>query len=123
MKPGKTGVRRIVDAAGYSIAGLRSTFQHEAAFRQEALLAFFMIPLAFILGQTPVEWAALIAPLFIVLIIEVVNSAVEAVVDLVSPEHHPLAGRAKDMGSAAVMLSLVLLFLVWSFFVYQRFFA
>lgn len=123
MKPGKTGIRRIIDAAGYSMAGLRATFQHEAAFRQESLLVFFMIPLAFVLGQNPVEWAVLIAPLFIVLIIEVVNSAVEAVVDLISPEQHPLAGRAKDMGSAAVMLSLVLLFLVWSFFIYQRLIA
>ncbi len=123
MKPGKTGIRRIIDAAGYSVAGLRATFQHEAAFRQESILAFFMIPLAFILGQSPVEWAVLIAPLFILLITEVVNSAIETVVDLVSPEHHPLAGQAKDMGSAAVMLSLVLLFLVWGFFIYQRFIA
>ncbi len=123
MKPGKTGIRRIIDAAGYSVAGLRATFQHEAAFRQESLLAFFMIPFAFILGQSPVEWAVLITPLFIILITEVVNSAIETVVDLVSPEHHPLAGQAKDMGSAAVMLSLVLLFLVWGFFIYQRFIA
>jgi len=120
MKPGKTGISRVVDAAGYSIAGLKAAFQHEAAFRQECFLALVMFPLAFVLGQNPVEWAILIGPLFLTLIIEVVNSAIEAVVDLVSPEHHPLAGRAKDMGSAAVMLSLALLFLVWGFFIFQR---
>ena len=120
MKPGKTGIGRIVDAAGYSIAGLRATFQHEAAFRQESLLTLVLLPLAFVLGQNPVEWALLIGPLFMVLIVEVINSAIEAIVDLVSPEHHPLAGRAKDMGSAAVMLSLTLLFLVWAFFIFQH---
>lgn len=120
MKPGKAGIGRIVDAAGYSIAGLRATFQHEAAFRQECLLTLVLLPLAFVLGQNPVEWALLIGPLFIVLIVEVINSAIEAIVDLVSPEHHPLAGRAKDMGSAAVMLTLTLLSLVWGFFIFQR---
>ncbi|MCF6282525.1 MAG: diacylglycerol kinase [Candidatus Polarisedimenticolaceae bacterium] len=120
MKPGKTGIGRIVDAAGYSIAGLRATFQHEAAFRQECLLTLVLLPLVFVLGQNPVEWALLIGPLFMVLIVEVINSAIEAIVDLVSPEHHPLAGRAKDMGSAAVMLTLILLFLVWAFFIFQR---
>ena len=121
MKPGKTGISRIIDAAGYSIAGLRATFQHEAAFRQECLLAVFMLPLAFVLGESAVEWALLIAPLFLLLIVEVLNSAIEAIVDKASPEHHPLAGRAKDMGSAAVMLSLVLLFLVWGLFLWQLF--
>jgi diacylglycerol kinase (ATP) len=121
MKPGKTGLCRIVDAAGYSIAGLRATFQHEAAFRQESLLVLLLFPLAFIVGDSPSEWAILVGPLFLTLIIEVVNSAIEAVVDLVSPDHHPLAGRAKDMGSAAVFLALTLLFLTWGFFVFRYF--
>lgn len=123
MKPGKTGIRRIINATGYSIAGLRATFQHEAAFRQECLLTIVMLPMAFVLGQSVVEWAVLIGPLFVVLIVEVLNSAIEAIVDKTSPDHHPLAGRAKDMGSAAVMLSLGLLFLVWGLFVWQRVFT
>lgn len=122
MKPGKTGLGRIIDATGYSIAGLRASFEHEAAFRQECLLAAIMLPLAFVLGENAVEWSLLIAPLFLLLVVEILNSAIEAIVDMTSPERHPLAGRAKDMGSAAVMVSLGLLFLIWGLFCWQRLF-
>ena len=121
MKPGKTGVSRIIDAAGYSIAGLKATLEHEAAFRQECLLFVLLLPLAFWLGESATEWALLIVPLFIVLITEVLNSAIEAVVDMTSPEPHSLAGRAKDMGSAAVFLSLMLTLTVWGLLLWQRF--
>lgn len=120
MKPGKTGIGRIIDAAGYSLAGLKATLEHEAAFRQECLLFALLLPLAFWLGESVAEWALLIVPLFIVLIVEVLNSAIETVVDMTSPEPHSLAGRAKDMGSAAVLLSLLLTLTVWGLFLWHR---
>ena len=110
---GKTGVRRILNAAGYSWAGLRAALRHEDAFRQEALLFVVLLPLAVYLGDTGMERALLIAPLFGVLIVELLNAALEAVADRVSLENHPLIKRAKDMGSAAVMLALANVLVVW----------
>lgn len=100
------GVKRILSAARYSFSGLRSAFIHEAAFRQELLLMAVLVPCAFWLGDSLLQTFLLIASLFFVLIVELLNSAIEAVADAVSKEWHPLLGRAKDMGSAAVMLSL-----------------
>jgi len=108
-----TGLRRIQLAAGYSWQGLIATFRHEAAFRQELGLLVALAPIALWLGDNALEKGLMIAVLLIVLIAELVNSAVESIIDLVSPEHHELAGRAKDQGSAAVLLALLLAVIVW----------
>jgi diacylglycerol kinase (ATP) len=112
-KRGGRGLGRLYRAFWWSIAGLKATFHHEAAFRQELLLCILLMPLAFYLGQTGVEKALLLGSLILVLIVELLNSAVEAVVDRVSMEDHLLAGRAKDMGSAAVFLSLLNVVVIW----------
>lgn len=108
-----TGLKRIVKAAGYSVNGIRSALSEEAAFRQEALLALVFIPLAFFVADNNVERALLIGVTLLVLIVELLNSAIEAVVDRVGTEHHILSGKAKDMGSAAVLVALVLWAFVW----------
>lgn len=113
MKPGKNGLARIVSAFGYSCQGIKSAFRHEAAFRQECLLGVLLLPVALFWEVTAVEKVILIGSLLLVLIVELLNSAVEAVVDRIGAEHHELAGRAKDMGSAAVLLSLLLMALAW----------
>jgi diacylglycerol kinase (ATP) len=110
---GKTGLARIVNAAGYSWAGLTAAFRHEDAFRQEVMLALLLIPLAAYLGDTGIERALMIGAVLLVLIVELLNSAVEAAVDRISLEHHQLIKRAKDMGSAAVMIALVNVAIVW----------
>jgi len=112
-KPGETGLKRILSAAGYSAKGLRSCWRNEAAFRQEVLASIVMMPLALWLGQTGLEKAVLIGVLLLVLIVEVLNSSIEAVVDRIGHEHHELSGLAKDQGSAAVMLSLLNVAIVW----------
>ena len=114
MKPGKTGAARIIAAAAYSWQGLRAAYQHEAAFRQELLLAIVLIPLAFIIAENGLETAVLIGSFFIVLIAEIINSAIEAVVDRFGQELHELSGRAKDMGSAAVFLALCNVAITWT---------
>ena len=111
---GKTGVARVVNAAGYSWAGLAAAFRHEDAFRQEVFLLLVLVPLALYLGDTGIERALMIASLLGVLIVELLNSAVEAAVDRISLEHHHLIKRAKDMGSAAVMIALVNVAVVWA---------
>jgi diacylglycerol kinase (ATP) len=108
-----SGLKRIILATGYSIKGLKSAFKHEAAFRQELLLAAVLIPLACYLELSQIERIILIAPIFLVMIIEIINSAIEAVVDRISDEHHKLAGRAKDMGSAGVFIALILTAYIW----------
>jgi diacylglycerol kinase (ATP) len=110
---GKTGLTRIRNAMHYSIAGLREAYRNEDAFRQEVWLALVLIPAALLIGRDGVSRAAMIASVVIVLIVELLNSAIEATVDRISLDRHPLAKRAKDMGSAAVLLSLVNVALVW----------
>ncbi|MBX2837304.1 MAG: diacylglycerol kinase [Gammaproteobacteria bacterium] len=112
-KPGNTGITRIIKAGGYSMQGLQAAFRYEAAFRQELLLALIFIPLALFVAEGPVERIVLIALTVLVLIVELLNSAIEAVVDRVGAEHHELSGRAKDMGSAAVLVSLLLWVYAW----------
>jgi diacylglycerol kinase (ATP) len=111
---GKTGLVRLWNALGYSRDGLAAAWKNEAAFREEVLLAVIAIPLAFYLGKTGIERALLIASIVLILIVEILNSALEAVVDKASPEKHELAKRAKDMGSAAVLLSLLNAAAVWA---------
>ena len=110
---GKTGLRRVWNALFYSMDGLTAAFRYEHAFRQEVLLAAILVPMAFWLDVSALGRALMIACVLLVLIVELLNSAVEAVVDRISLENHPLAKRAKDIGSAAVMLSLVNVVVVW----------
>ena len=107
------GIKRILLAGVYAFNGVRAALRHEAAFRQEALLAAVFIPIALWLEVAPVERVLLIGATVLVLLMELLNSAVEATVDRIGPEHHELSGRAKDMGSAAVLVSLLLLSYVW----------
>ncbi len=109
-----TDIGRIVRATGYSIAGLRAALRKEAAFRQEVILFVILAPLGFWLGRNGIERALLVGCLFVVLIVELLNSGLEATVDRISKKHHKLSGRAKDMGSAAVYLSIMLAVLVWA---------
>ncbi len=111
--PKYSGLVHFRHAAAWSWAGLRAAWRHEAAFRQEVVLTAVLVPLGLYLGANTIDRVLLVAPCFIVLVVELLNTAVEAVVDMVSPDHHPLAGRAKDLGSAAVLVSLVLLALIW----------
>lgn len=111
---GKTGLRRIWNALFYSIDGLTAAFRHEDAFRQEALLALVLIPVALFLPASEIGKALMIASVFLVLIVELLNSAVEAAVDRISLENHRLAKRAKDIGSAAVLMALVNVVAVWA---------
>jgi diacylglycerol kinase (ATP) len=110
---GATGLRRILNATRYSLEGIAAAARHEAAFRQELLLAAVLVPLGLWLGADGVERALLAGSVLMVLVVELLNSAVEAVVDRASPEHHELAKRAKDYGSAAVMIALAVTGLVW----------
>ncbi len=111
---GKTGVKRLVNAFSYSCAGLREAFRHEDAFRQEFVLAVVLIPLAFWLESQPTGRTLMISSVFLVLIVELLNSAIEATVDRISLEDHPLAKRAKDIGSASVLICLLNLVTVWA---------
>lgn len=110
---GKTGLRRVWNAMFYSIEGLKAAYRHEDAFRQEFWLAVVLIPLALLLPASGLGKALMIASVLLVLIVELLNSAIEATVDRVSLDHHRLAKRAKDIGSAAVMISLLNVAIVW----------
>jgi diacylglycerol kinase (ATP) len=108
-----TGLTRVVRAFGYSLQGFRHAWREEAAFRQELTLALLVVPAGLYLGRSGVERALLVWPMLQILLVEILNSAVEAVVDRSGMERHPLAGMAKDMGSAAVLLSFGMLGTVW----------
>ena len=120
-KQGKRGLRRLRDAAGYSAAGLAVAWRGEEAFRQEVLLSIVLLPLAFWIGSSYLERLLLIASWLLVMIVEILNTAVEATVDRISDERHRLSGEAKDLGSAAVFLSLLLAAMVWGTIAWQRF--
>jgi diacylglycerol kinase (ATP) len=114
------GVTRMFRAFGTSLRGLSGAFREEAAFRQELALALLVIPVGLWLGQDGIERALLIAPMFVVLVAELINSAIEATVDRIGLERHKLSGLAKDIGSAAVLMSLVLLAVVWLLVLWPR---
>ncbi len=116
----KGGFGRLFNALNYSLRGVKAAFRHEAAFRQELLLAIPLTPAAFWLGRTTLEILLLLGTLVFVLIVEMLNSAIEAVADTVTLEHHSMIGRAKDMGSAAVMMALLFSAIFWLSLLYAR---
>ena len=118
----KTGIPRLINAFRYSFAGFKAAWKNEEAFRQETLLAIIVIPAGLWLGSTGAERALLIAVYMLIPLIELINSAIESQVDRMGPEPHILAGRAKDMGSAAVLLIICIAIAVWGFIAYDRFF-
>ena len=115
------GIGRIIKAFGYSMQGLRAGWRHEPAFRQATLLCATLFPCTFWLGRGPLDYAVLIASLVFVLVTELFNSAIEALTDRVGTEHHELSGRAKDLSSAAVLLALLLLAMIWGAVAWVRF--
>lgn len=119
-KKSRTGWRRILDATGYSIKGLKGAWCNEAAFRQELVLVLVLLPTAFWVGDTLTQRALLIFSLLVVLMVELLNSAIEMVVDRIGLEHHALSGQAKDLGSAAVMVSLMAAGVVWGLVAWQK---
>ena len=120
-KSGNIFTRRILDASRYSRQGLLTCFRHEEAFRVEVILGLVLTPIALWLADSGTELVLLLGSILLVLIVEVLNSAIEAVVDLQGGERNELAGRAKDQGSAAVMLSMVIFILAWAAVIWQRF--
>ena len=118
---GKTGLQRLLNATRYSLHGLSSAFRHEGAFRQEVLLAAILIPVALVLDGSGAGKAIMIASVLLVLIVELLNSAIEAAVDRISFDQHLLSKRAKDIGSAAVALSLLNVAVVWLLVLLDRF--
>jgi len=108
-----TGIKKLLCACIYSARGLKTCYQSEFAFRLEVWLAIVLIPAGYLLGESEVERVLLIVPIFIVLIVEMLNSAIEAVVDRISMERHELSGFAKDVASAAVLLSLIIFLVTW----------
>jgi diacylglycerol kinase (ATP) len=121
VKPGKTGLARLIDATGYSIKGIRACWRNEAAFRQEVLLVIVLLPLSLLVAKSIEQWLLLVTPLFLLLIVELLNSAVENVVDRIGQELHKLSGRAKDMGSAAVLICLLLTGTSWVAIAWKNF--
>ena len=120
MKSPHKGLSRIWYALGYSMKGFKASWLHEAAFRQELILCLILAPVAFWLGEAVLEVVALISVLLLVLIVEILNSAVESVVDRIGEEYHELSGRAKDQASAAVLLALIVATLVWGGFIVTK---
>lgn len=123
MKPGLTGINRIIKASGHSMRGIRAAWIHEAAFRQNSTLSVILLAASFWLAQNVFEWLMLVMPLFLLIIVELLNSAVESAIDRIGPEIHNLSGRAKDMASAAVFFCLILIATVWLSVVWSKFYA
>lgn len=121
QKPNGSGIGRIIKAAKCSMQGFAASWQHESAFRQETTLAVISVPLAAWLATSVSQFALLVSVWCLVLVVELLNSAIESLTDRVSLERHELSGRAKDMGSAAVFVSLVIVALVWGAALYERF--
>jgi len=122
-KADNTGITHLINATRFSMRGLSAAFRHEAAFRQELALMVVLLPAAFFVGSTALEIAVLITASLLILIVELLNSGLESIVDRIGPEHHALSGRAKDLGSAAVFIALVCAFLTWTLLIWQNFFT
>lgn len=114
MKTGASGLRRLRDATRWSFRGLGACWRHEAAFRQEIVLCALALPVSLWLARDVTQWILLILPLFALLAVELLNSAIESIVDRIGPERHELSGRAKDLGSAAVFICLAAAAVTWS---------
>ena len=121
MNPVKTGLTRVMDATGHSIKGIKACWRHEAAFRLDAILCLILFALSFIVAGSATQWLVLVAPLFLLLIVELLNSAVEATVDRIGREHNEMSGRAKDFASAAVMFCLFLIATSWGAIAWTKF--
>jgi len=121
-KPPHRGLSHVFNALNYSLQGIRAALTYEEAFRLELIACLLMAPLGLWLGETGIERALLVGSLMLVLIVELLNSAIETVVDRVSVEHHTLSGRAKDIGSAAVFMSLLNVVVVWGFVLWPHYF-
>ena len=119
-KPGATGVTRLLNAYRASCAGLSACWRNEEAFRQEVLVAIAAVPLAYLLGNSALEFAVLLGSVVLVIVVELLNSAIESSVDRIGTEHHELSGRAKDMGSAAVLISSSIAAVIWLFVLIER---
>ncbi len=117
-----TGLKRIYKAFFYSMAGLASAWKNEAAFRQESIVGIALIPIAFWLGQSTSQVGLLVLAIFIVLIVELLNSAIEAAIDRISDERHVLSKQAKDIASAAVFISMVHFVIIWGLVIVERFY-
>jgi len=122
MKPGQKGIVRIISAFKNSIRGIRDAFCFEAAFREETYFAAIAIPLGFYLAHNNIELILLVGSIILLMAVEILNSAIEAVVDRVGAEYHELSGRAKDMASAAVLFAIILVLLVWVSLLYPHYF-
>jgi diacylglycerol kinase (ATP) len=120
MKRGDRGFTRLLNATNWSMRGLRASWVNEAAFRQEVVLVAILLPLSILLARSAVQWLLLVVPLLILLAVELLNSAIESVVDRIGDEFHELSGRAKDMGSAAVFVCLLTCALSWVTVAYQN---
>ena len=115
------GISRLINAFWYSLAGFKAAWKNEEAFRQEIILAILVIPAGLWIGTTATQRALLIGTYFLIPLTELLNSAIEAIVDRMGPERHVLSGRAKDLGSAAVLLIICVVVIVWGFIIYERF--
>jgi diacylglycerol kinase (ATP) len=113
VKPGRTGIKRIFDATGHSVRGINACWNHEAAFRQDVVLSAILFIISFFLARSIEQWLLLVLPLILILIVELLNSAIENAVDRIGTERHHLSGRAKDMGSAAVLFCWVVIGMSW----------
>jgi len=119
----QTGIRRLINAFKYSSAGFKAAWQNEEAFRQETVLLIFVIPAGLLLGTTGLERALLIGAYLLIPLVELINSAIESIVDRTGREHNVLSGRAKDLGSASVLLIIFIVIIVWGLVAYDRFFG
>jgi diacylglycerol kinase (ATP) len=119
-KSGNTGMTRIINAARFSAQGLKSAFRRESAFRQEIIVFVILLPVGFMIARSLSDFVILVCVSAMVLVVELLNSAVEAAVDRMGPEHHELSGLAKDYGSAAVLIALVIAGAVWLLFLFLR---
>jgi len=121
MKATATGIKRIINAFGYSYSGFKQTFKSEAAFRQDLAFCAIMFILSFFVKATAVEWVLMIASLFFILIMELINTAIEAIIDRISADYHELSKKAKDIGSLLVLMAFIMMFIVWGRILFAKF--
>lgn len=119
-KPGRRGLVRIYHAFIYSMQGFSHAWKHEAAFRQEVALAVVLVPAAFFVAQTHIELILMLATVALILMAELINSAIEAAIDRMSHEYHELSGRAKDLGSALVLVAMIICAMTWGIIIYEH---